>query len=485
MRFHRPNLRRLQWRLTLTYTLVTTAAILVVEIALLVAAGYLLLGSDTLPQMLVPSLQEAARDLAPDLADPSHHEAITRWLEGFVRTGKLRRGQAVSVDLDPMIVAFAAVVDRDGRVVSMVPNTVCPQGALLRECVSPRMVDIMNQALAGTPDTSRLVTRDEGNIGIAAPILTEEGDIVGTLVLQLSLPLSLRQFSTAAARALFPSALVVLAFAAVVGTVFGFLTARGLTRRLEALMRAADRWSRGDFSVAVRDTSQDELGELIRRLNRMAEELQNLLATREELAALEERNRLARELHDAVKQQVFATVMQVAAARHLLAQDPEQAKIHLEEAERLARQAQQELNALIRELRPAALEGKGLVAALREYVAEWSQQTGIAAEVRVQGERPLPLRVEQALFRIVQEALSNVAKHSGATRVDVHLAWAPDGVTLTVTDDGRGFDVAEARGKGIGLRSIEERVAGLQGWLTIDSAPGHGTRIVVHLPVAR
>ena len=304
-------------------------------------------------------------------------------------------------------------------------------------------------------------------------------------MLQLSLPLSLRQFSTAAARALFPSALVVLAFAAVVGTVFGFLTARGLTRRLEALMRAADRWSRGDFSVAVRDTSQDELGELIRRLNRMAEELQNLLATREELAALEERNRLARDLHDAVKQQVFATVMQVAAARHLLAQDPEQAKIHLEEAERLARQAQQELNALIRELRPAALEGKGLVAALREYVAEWSQQTGIAAEVRVQGERPLPLRVEQALFRIVQEALSNVAKHSAATRVDVHLAWAPDGVTLTVTDDGRGFDVAEARGKGIGLRSIEERVAGLQGWLTIDSAPGHGTRIVVHLPVAR
>ncbi len=484
MRFRRPNLNRLQWRLTFTYTLVTTSAILVVEIVLLVVAGYFVLGSNMLPQMLVPSLQEAARDLAPYLSGPSpDRQEVAYWLKEFVRTGQLRRDQSVSVDLDPMIVAFAAIVDREGRTVGVEPPTLCPLNSPFEECVGPSMGDIMRQALAGNPDTSRLVTRDADNIGIAAPILDENGHVVGAVVLQLSLPLSVPQFLSQAMRALFPSALVVLAFAAVVGTVFGFVTARGLTRRLEALSHAADKWSQGDFSAVVRDTSEDELGHLARRLNRMAEELQNLLATRAELAALEERNRLARELHDAVKQQVFATAMQVAAARHLLAQDLERAKIHLEEAERLARRTQQELAVLIRELRPAALEGKGLVAALREYVAEWSQQTGIEADLRVQGERGLPLHVEQALFRIVQEALSNVAKHSEATHVDIRLLWARDEVTLIVADNGRGFDVDAVRGKGLGLRSIEERVAGLRGQVRIESKPGQGARVVARIPV--
>ena len=288
-----------------------------------------------------------------------------------------------------------------------------------------------------------------------------------------------------AAFLLFPSALAILGFAAVVGTVFGFITARGLTRRVDRLIQAADAWSRGNFSVAVHDTSQDELSHLARHLNRMAEDLQNLLQAREELAALEERNRLAQDLHDSVKQQVFAAAMQVAAARHLLDQNPGQAKIHLEEAERLARQAQRELTALIRELRPAALEGKGLAAALREYVAEWARQTGIDADVHVQGERPLPLHVEQALFRIAQEALSNVAKHSGATRAVVRLVWETEHVVLTVEDNGQGFDVEASLGQGLGLRSMEARARRLNGYLRVESRPGEGTRIIARCPVTQ
>ncbi len=479
-----PDFRRLQWKLTLTYTLVTTVAILVVEVVLLIVAGYIMLRSDVLPRMLVPSFQEVAGDLVPYLRDDvPDQEALARWLKEFVRTGELRRGRQVQLDLDPMLVAFAAVVDREGRVLGIEPASLCDPRALLQDCVQSPVAAIVDNALAGVMEAARLVVRTGSGFVLATPIVDENGDVLGGLVLQISIPLTATQFITQGARALFPSTLGVMGFAALVGTVFGFFTARGLTRRLNRLMLAADAWSRGDFTVVVRDASQDELGLLAQRLNRMAEQLQNLLQAREELAALEERNRLARDLHDSVKQQVFATAMQVAAARNLLDANPAQARVHLEEAERLARQAQQELTVLIRELRPAALEGKGLVAALREHVAEWSRQTGIEADLRVQGERPLPLHVEQALFRIAQEALSNVARHSGAARAVVHLAWGARYVAMTVEDNGRGFDVEAAWEKGLGLRSMEERARRLHGDLQVESRAGEGTRVIVRCPV--
>jgi len=144
--------------------------------------------------------------------------------------------------------------------------------------------------------------------------------------------------------------------AATVGTIFGLVTARGLTRRLQVVTQTADAWSRGDFSTAIPDRSNDELGRLAQRLNRISQQLENHLHTRQELAALEERNRLARDLHDGVKQQVFAAAMQIGAARELLSDDPAGSEDRLVEAEQLARQAQQELSTLIRELRPADLE---------------------------------------------------------------------------------------------------------------------------------
>ena len=142
-----------------------------------------------------------------------------------------------------------------------------------------------------------------------------------------------------------------------------------------------------------------------------------------ELALLEERNRLARELHDTVKQQTFATLMQVRAARNLLDQDPAAAREHLEEAEELIKTSQQELGLMIAELRPAALEGQGLAGALQRLpghlVAAYPHPGRVS---RSQNERRLPLEVEQALFRVAQEALSNVARHSRASAATVRLA---------------------------------------------------------------
>jgi NarL family two-component system sensor histidine kinase LiaS len=263
--------------------------------------------------------------------------------------------------------------------------------------------------------------------------------------------------------------------ASVVGTLTGLLITRNVSRRLRRITQAAEAWSNGEFGVEVRDPTPDEIGQLGQDLNGMAEQLHTLLATREELAAIEERNRLARDLHDSIKQDVFATALLVGAARSHLPPDALPAQTYLAEAEALAEQTRQELTALIRELRPARLDDKGLAVVLREYAEDWLRRMGIAGAMQVQGERVIALDVEEALFRVAQEALANIAHHSGATHVTIHLIWDDAQVCLTIADDGAGFDVAQASGRGVGLASMRERVAAHNGSLHIASTAGGTT----------
>ena len=120
---------------------------------------------------------------------------------------------------------------------------------------------------------------------------------------------------------------------------------------------------------------------------------------------------------------------------------------------------------------------------LGDYAAEWSRRSEIPAEVHVRGQREVPLEVEQALFRVAQEALANVARHSGAKSVEVDLVYDPDRLMLRVTDDGRGFDPKKNTGDGFGLQSMSERVATLGGYVDVESAPGKGTRVVCACPL--
>jgi signal transduction histidine kinase len=114
---------------------------------------------------------------------------------------------------------------------------------------------------------------------------------------------------------------------------------------------------------------------------------------------------------------------------------------------------------------------------LREYVADWARHSGINADISYQGERELPLVLEQALFRVAQEALANVARHSGATHADVRVVWSSEGVLLRVADDGNGFNPENQTRRGVGLKSMHERLDTLGGTLTVSSAPGQGTTV--------
>lgn len=195
------------------------------------------------------------------------------------------------------------------------------------------------------------------------------------------------------------------------------------------------------------------------------------------LAATEERLRLSRELHDAAKQQVFATSLEIGAARALLGRDQQGVEAHLREASAAIGQVQIELNAVIHELRSASSAEQSLGAALHDYAAAWSRRSGIVAVLHMDEARECSPGVEQALFRVAQEALTNVAKHSEATQVDVTLACDLDAVMLQIDDNGCGFVPVAVSGKGYGLRNMRERMAVLGGRITVQSQPGGGTHI--------
>ncbi len=297
---------------------------------------------------------------------------------------------------------------------------------------------------------------------------------------------SLEELATEFFQNLIPAVLpwlaLVLLLALLVSAVFGFITARWLENRLNHLRQATDAWSGGDFSVRVRDDIQDEITHFGQQLNRMADEMEILLQTRQQLAALEERNQIARDLHDSVKQQLTAAGLQFGAARSLLECDPPAARQSILQAQALAHQAQNELTSIILELRPAALHEKGLTGALQSYISQWSQQSGIRVEFSARNLDSLPYNSELALFRTVQEALANVARHSQASQVELRLSGGAI-VELCIEDNGRGFDPALITSQGFGLKSMSDRMADLNGSLEIASTPGGGARITARLPV--
>jgi NarL family two-component system sensor histidine kinase LiaS len=280
-----------------------------------------------------------------------------------------------------------------------------------------------------------------------------------------------------------PSALILVIPAVLVSAYFGYLTARWLDIRLGNLRRAVQAWQAGDFSVTVQDDVADEIGAFGQGLNGMAGEMERLLRARGDLAALEERNHLARDLHDSVKQQITAASFQLAAAGALFERDPQAARASLVEAEKLTQAAGKELNAIIFELRPVALKPGGLEQSLRDYIEGWRRQNPVEVRLMCEGQAPADPHVQQELVRFAQEALSNVARHSGASLVEVLLSSSPQEVALSVRDDGSGFEPEPQGEAGFGLRSMRERIEGAGGRFTLESSPGQGTRLTARIPL--
>jgi two-component system NarL family sensor kinase len=202
-----------------------------------------------------------------------------------------------------------------------------------------------------------------------------------------------------------------------------------------------------------------------------------------QVGAVEERNRLAREIHDTLAQGLTAVSLQLESADALLEADADPARIRkmVQQALALTRANLEEARRSVLDLRAAPLAGRSLVEAL----VLLAEEAPLPVDLLVTGgNQPLPPRVETGLYRIAQEAINNACQHAQASQVTVKLVATPQLVTLTVEDDGRGFDLEDVSSSRFGLVGLNERVKLLNGRFHIESTPGQGTRVEAELPLS-
>lgn len=273
-----------------------------------------------------------------------------------------------------------------------------------------------------------------------------------------------------------------------------------LSQRTRRLLEAGRAWLRGNLALRVDDPYGDELGDLGGQLNLLAEQLgedeQDLKELHERnarltdqvraLTVVEERNRLARELHDSVKQHLFSLAMTASALRtHFdrMPHPPAELTEMVHEIEGAAQDAQRETTRLIEDLRPGSLQEQGLAKALNDYTLLFGAQEHLLVYLDIAGDDaapPLSPTVAETLYRVAQEALHNVARHAHATRVDVHLHILPERATLSIEDNGIGFDPITAR-KGLGMANMQERVMAVGGRLAVKSQVGVGVTVTTEI----
>ena len=214
----------------------------------------------------------------------------------------------------------------------------------------------------------------------------------------------------------------------------------------------------------------------------LAIEYARLLETQRENVALEQRQRLARELHDSISQTVYGIVLAVKSAQQVLSADPAGAREPLNVALRLSEAALAEMRALIFELRPEALDREGLIGALKHHTAAIRARHGLLVDETFGTEPQLSLETKQGLYRIAQEALHNATRHARAQKVGIALDGNGSAIHLRVWDDGVGFDPGAAYPGHLGLQTMHERASELGGHLDIASRPGGGTRVSATIP---
>ncbi|PWA12177.1 sensor histidine kinase [Pueribacillus theae] len=296
-----------------------------------------------------------------------------------------------------------------------------------------------------------------------------------------------------------PVVLSLLLAAIMIGAIFGYVNGNHLKKRFEILIQSTLAFERGNFSHRAPHLGYDEIGQMGKHLNDMASRVEAQVASLQRLssekaewnetlkqtAIAEERQRLARELHDAVSQQLFAISMMTSAVSKTIEEQPEKASSQIEMIEKMAGEAQSEMRALLLHLRPTHLEGKRLKEGVENLLNELKSKHELSIKWQVEEITGLAKGIEDHLFRIIQEAISNTLRHAKAYSIALHLYVINDQVRLKITDDGVGFDADEKKTSSYGLRSMVERVNEIGGVIEIFSRPQKGTQIEVKIPLVK
>jgi len=383
-------------------------------------------------------------------------------------------------------ITVAVVVDRSGTLVASSYPARFPVGGALTALVPETERQLARPLGEGRP-VDGVAHQAGGTLRwTVAPIDTPSG-VAGAVYVQAPVSPPVYPFGPVSALLLlFGVGSIGLALVlAPVGAVFGVLTMQGTVRRLQRLVEASRALAAGDFSRRVAPRGSDEVAELQRQFNAMAEQLDEAVQARERLgvqnAHLEERGRIARDLHDSMSQDLFSLRMRLAGLQQRHAADLELHR-QFDGLASITGDVIRQMRALLLELRPPDTGGLDLETGIHELGLAYGSRIGMTTEVRME---PVVLdrRAQEAVLHIAQEALSNAARHSRADRVEIGLRTRDGQVELRVTDNGRGFAPRSDR-HGLGLRLVRERVEELGGTMDLRSSPGGGTDLRVAIPAA-
>jgi signal transduction histidine kinase len=496
----------LQARMTASYVLVTAVAVVVVEaIAIGVVIPSYLAGQDLTNRVLFTAgseaesvgvaslsttsivlpdnftLGDAAVQVGPGSVQYQGQGVLVPQVDQALPDGSAPSTVAMLVSNDGIVLAssYPAVFPVGANASKLMPlgdkslalgfkgQISDVRGGRVAWAVQPVMVQLSKSRGVAKPDVAKGSSRD-GWVYVQAPFQA------------LSFPTSFT-----AVQPWLQAGLAVLLLALPVGALFGLLTTRGTVRRLKDLAGSTALVADGDFSRRVRPGTADEVGSLERNFNEMAGRLETAIGRERSLADMSarqaERNRISRELHDSISQDLFSINLLAAGIEEALPGDSplrREARALRDAAEATNR----EMRALLMELRPAALEERGLVPALEELASTYALRFGVEVDARLDPVAMSPA-AELAALRIAQEGLANAVKHARATTMRLELHRADGHALIIVSDDGQGFDAGANGSVGrLGLRLMRERVEELKGTLKITSAPGQGTVIEAALP---
>ncbi len=374
-------------------------------------------------------------------------------------------------------VRYAFLVNPRGQVIASTFEGGFPRGLLT-----------LNAAQPDAHHHTALIQTDEGLIwDTAVPILDGK---IGTARIGLS-----DASMQAALSALTAQLLLTILLVSATGILVAVFLTWVLTRPILTLAHATQEVAKGDFSLRLKRWANDEIGDLAEAFNKMTEELAHTDELRRERETLrrqllekviatqeDERRRIARELHDSTSQNLTSLIVGLRIMETYCQQCAAQTKAS--DLRQVASHTLEEVRDLSMRLRPRVLDDLGLAAALERLVSEWQARYKIPVDVVIQLNERLPGEVETAIYRIAQEALTNIARHAQAKSASIFVERRGDLLRTIMEDDGIGFDVNANHGeRHLGLLGMRERAELLNGTFTIESAPERGTSIFIEIPL--
>lgn len=409
--------------------------------------------------------------------------ALSRWMLEWERRDLLAPARSETP-------GFTLIAAPEGEVVYVEDEIACTVGDALADC-APELLDL--------PPGERYYDRDGKRWAEIVTTLPTGHRVLlrrGPAVSNPKFSLGAVEITGGLQIGLFLTAIVAL-LALLPALAFGWLLAGPMTRRLSRVARVSQQLAQGEFSARVRDRHTDEVGQLARRMDDMADALENNISALRELAqrnaqlaqdveqvaVQNERMRLSRDLHDAIAQRLFSLTASTASLPALIEQDAARGATQARTIAELAENTLLDLRALLVDLRPTNLLRYDLGEALRKLGDEWNSMHRVPVEFSLflPNGRASAV-VEDVIYRVTEESLNNIAKHASASHVAVTVVQGRQSLTLSVTDDGRGFDAKAQRSTGkFGLTGMRERVQSIGGRFSIESSD-RGTTIQAVLP---